>query len=79
MNKNVIIFVLAFIAALFVESTIFFYRQSNKLNYQKLILAKSLSEVREENKNLHEVVDSIDNPHHHDYLLSLESYRALQK
>ena len=58
MNKNVIIFVLAFIAAMFVESTIFFYRQSNKLNYQKLILAKSLSEVREENKSLREKIDT---------------------
>lgn len=61
MNKNVIIFVLAFIAALFVESTIFFYRQSNKLNYQKLILAKSLSEVREENKSLREKSDTTYN------------------
>lgn len=61
MNKNVIIFVLAFIAALFVESTIFFYRQSNKLNYQKLILAKSLSEVREENESLREKSDTTRN------------------
>ena len=52
MNKNALIFVLAFVAALFLESTIFFYRQANKLNYQKLVLAKSLSEVREENKTL---------------------------
>ena len=61
MNKNVIIFVLAFVAALFVESTIFFYRQSNKLNYQKLILAKSLSEVREENESLREKSDTTRN------------------
>lgn len=79
MKKNIIIAMLAVIAAAGVESTLFFHNQANKLNYQKLILAKSLSEVREENKNLHEVVDSIDNPHHHTYLLSLRPYRALQK
>lgn len=79
MKKNILIAVLAIIAAAGVESTVFFHYWANKLHYQKLILAKSLSEVREENKNLREVVDSIDNPHHHDYLLSLASYRALQK
>lgn len=79
MKKNILIAAFAIIAAAGVESTVFFHNQANKLHYQKLILAKSLSEVREENKNLHEVVDSIDNPHHHDYLLSLAAYRALQK
>jgi len=79
MKKNIIIAVLAIIAAAGVESTVFFHNQANKLHKQNIRLAKSLSEVREENKNLHEVVDSIDNPHHHGYLLSLAPYRALQK
>lgn len=79
MKKNIIIAVLAIIAAAGVESTVFFHHQANKLHDRNIQLAKSLSEVREENKNLHEVVDSIDNPHHHDYLLSLVPYRALQK
>lgn len=79
MKKNIIIAVLAIIAAAGVESTIVFHHTSNKLHKRNIQLAKSLSEVREENKNLREVVDSIDNPHHHDYLLSLAPYRALQK
>lgn len=79
MKKNIIIAVLAIIAAAGVESTIVFHHTSNKLHDRNIQLAKSLSEVREENKNLREVVDSIDNPHHHDYLLSLQAYRAFQK
>jgi len=79
MKKNILIAVLAIIAVAGVESAVFFHNQANKLHYQKFILAKSLSEVREENKNLREVVDSIDNPHHHDYLLSLQAYQAFQK
>lgn len=79
MKKNIIIAVLAFIAAAGVESTIFFAHQANKMHRQNITVAKYLSEVREENRNLREVVDSIDNPHHHDYLLTLQPYRALQK
>lgn len=79
MKKNIIIAVLAIIAAAGVESTVFFHHQANKLYKQNIRLGNYLSEVREENKNLHEVVDSIDNPHHHDYLLSLQAYRAFQK
>lgn len=79
MKKNIIIAVLTIVSAVGVWSTIFFYHHANKLHRQRIYLATQLSEVREENENLHEVVDSIDNPHHHDYLLSLESYRALQK
>ena len=61
MNKNAVIIVLAIFAAFTLESTIFFYRQTNKLNYQKLILAKSLSEVREENKSLREKSNTTGN------------------
>lgn len=79
MKKNIIIAVLAIIAAAGVESVMFFHYTSNKLKNRNIQLAKSLSEVREENKKLHEVVDSIDNPHHHNYLLTLQPYRTLQK
>ena len=79
MKKNIIIAVLAIVAAASIESTIFFRYTSNKLHERTIMLAKSLSEVREENKNLREVVDSIDHPHHHHYLLSLQPYQALQK
>ena len=79
MKKNIIIAVLAIVAAASIESTVFFHNQANKLHKRTIVLSKSLSKVREENKNLKEVVDSIDNPQHHYYLLSLQSYRALQK
>lgn len=86
MKKNIIIAVLAIVSAASVESTVFFHNQANKLDYQKKVLAKSLSAVRYENDSLRstianyqEVVDSIDNPHHHRYLLTLQSYQALQK
>ena len=79
MKKNILIAVLAIVSAASVESTVFFHLQANKLHKRNIQLGKHLSEVREENKNLREVVDSIDNPHHHDYLLTLESYAALQK
>ena len=52
MKSKIIICVLAIIAAFGVESTIFFYRQSNKLHRQNIRLAKYLSEVREENETL---------------------------
>ena len=78
MKKNVIIMVLCIICAATVETSIYFHNQAEKTHKRNISLAKSLSEVREENNNLHEVVDSIDNPHHHDYLLTLQCYRALQ-
>lgn len=85
MKKNVLIIVLAVIASIGIESTIYFHYQCSKLTYQRKVLAKSLSQVRWErdsisrdNENLKEIVDSFDNPHHHDYLLSLECFRALQ-
>lgn len=85
MKKNIAIIVLAVIAAIGIENAIYFGYQSNKLNYQRRVLAKSLSKVRYErdslervNDNLQEIVDSFDNPHHHDYLLSLQCYQALQ-
>lgn len=79
MKKNIIIAILAIVSAVGVWSTIFFYHHANKQHQMyNAVLIKSQAVVRE-NKNLHEVVDSIDNPHHHDYLQSLECYRALQK
>lgn len=51
MKKNIIIAVLAIIAAAGVESTIYFYNQANKLHEKNILLAKYLSEVREENKS----------------------------
>lgn len=86
MKKNVTIAVLAVVAALGIETSIFFGVSCDR-NYTKLRhVSMTLSEVREENqrlsrenRNLREVVDSIDNPHHHNYLLTLQPYRALQK
>lgn len=52
MKSKIFICVLAIIAAFGVESTIFFYRQSNKLHRQNIRLAKYLSEVRQENETL---------------------------
>lgn len=85
MKKNIAIIVLAVIAAVSVECSIFFGYSSNKLNHKVRVMAKSLSKVRYErdslervNDNLKEIVDSFDNPHHHDYLLSLQCYQALQ-
>lgn len=79
MKKDIIIAVLTIVSVTGIWSTIFFYHHADELHRKRIVLAKKLSEVREENENLHEVVDSIDNPHHHDYLQSLESYQALQK
>lgn len=79
MKKNIIIAVLTIVSAVGVWSTIFFYHHANKQHRMyNAVCLKSQAVVRE-NENLREVVDSIDNPHHHDYLLSLECYRALQK
>ena len=68
------------------ETAIFFAYNCNKLNYQKNILLKSVrklnqenSELYRENDNLRVILDSIDNPHHHDYLLTLDAYKSLKK
>jgi len=37
------------------------------------------AKLQEENKNLREILDSIDNPHHHDYLLTLRAYNEVKK
>ena len=52
MKKNIVICVLAIIAAFTIESTIFFHGQANKLHRQNIRLAKYLSEVRQENETL---------------------------
>lgn len=76
--RKVFIFVMLCIISIFAtETAIFFAYNCDKLDYQKRILMKSNHELTEENKNLRVILDSIDNPHHHDYLMS--AYRNLQK
>lgn len=85
MKKNVIIFVLAALCAITVETSVFFGYQSAKLHAknervmrQNRQLREEVSDLEEKNHNLSAIVDSFDNPHHHDYLLSLQCYQALQ-
>lgn len=70
--KNLTIIVLACFAATFAV-------QSHKNGYQKQILMQSNRELSEENYNLRVILDSIDNPHHHDYLCTLSAYHAVKK
>ena len=83
MKKNVAIIVLAIIAAASVESTIFFYHQANKLNYQKKVLAMSLSKVRCENDSLRSLNNQKDNVTSDGKFIKLDThitcFRALQK
>lgn len=83
MKKNIAIIVLAVIAAVSVESTIFFYHQANKLNYQKKVLAMSLSKVRCENDSLRSLNNQKDNVTSDGKFIKLDThitcFRALQK
>lgn len=79
MKDSVIIFILVVALAGSTLANICLAKQSAKWHYRATTISKTLGEVREQNKNLRKVVDSIDNPHHHGYLLTLQPYRALQK
>lgn len=79
MKKNFVFVMMCVISIFAAETAIFFAYNCNKLNYQKNILLKSVRELNQENDNLRVILDSIDNPHHHDYLMSLNAYRSLQK
>lgn len=83
MKKNVAIIVLAIIAAASVESTIFFHNQADKLNYQKKVLAMSLSKVRWENDSLRSLNNQKDNVTSDGKFIKLDTHitclRALQK
>ena len=83
MKKNVAIIVLAVIAAASVESTIFFHNQTDKLNYQKKVLCKSLGKVRAENDSLRSLNNQTDNVSEGRKYVKLDThitcYRALQK
>lgn len=71
--KKLVIVMLCVISIFSAETAIFFGINCDKLENQKRILMKSNHELTEENKNLRIIIDSIDNPHHHDYLLSLSA------
>lgn len=86
MRKNVFVFVLAIIAAIGVECSVFFgyhcaklHAKTERLTKVQKKLRERIDELESRNENLSEIVDSFDNPHHHDYLLSLQCYQALQK
>lgn len=55
------------------------FDSSNRIFLQNRELKKELFLLENENKNLREILDSIDNPHHHDYLATLRAYNALEK
>ena len=55
------------------------FDSSNKIFMQNRELKKENFLLENENKNLREILDSIDNPHHHDYLTTLRAYNALEK
>lgn len=82
MKKNVAIIVLAVIAAASVESTIFFHGQANKLNYQRKVLAKSLSQVRWERDSLSNLLETKNVTSDNKYKMidtHITCFRALQK
>ena len=85
MKKNFVIGLLVIAAGFGIENAIYFNRQCNKLQKRVVNLAKERNDLQDEVKTLEfrcknysEIVDSFDNPHHHDYLLGLQSYQALQ-
>lgn len=83
MKKNIAIIVLAVIAAIGIENAIYFGYQANKLNYQKKVLAKSLSKVRCENDSLRSLSNQKDNVTSDGKFVKLDThitcFRALQK
>lgn len=86
MKKNAIIIVLAIISACSIESAIVLNYANHKLHKKMVNVCRTNSDLCEEIKNLEykcasysEIVDSFDNPHHHDYLVSLQCFQALQK
>ena len=84
MKKNMIIFVLAALCAITVETSIFFGYQAAKLHAKNERVMRQNRQLREEIENLEDknnelsnVVESFDNPHR-SYLAPLECYSALQ-
>ena len=84
MKKNMIIFVLAALCAITVETSIFFGYQAAKLHAKNERVMRQNRQLREEIENLEDknnelsnVVESFNNPQR-SYLVPLECYSALQ-
>jgi len=84
MKKNMIIFVLAALCAITVETSIFFGYQAAKLHAKNERVMRQNQQLREEVKDLEDknnelsnVVESFGNPHRRS-LASFECYSALQ-
>lgn len=55
------------------------FDSSNRVFLQNRELKKENFLLEVENQNLREILDSLDNPHHHEYLTTLRAYNALEK
>lgn len=77
MKKNFIVLAtIVYVCA--INSAAFFGYQCNKLHEKCAMIEKQNREMRAKIGNYEEVLDSIDNAHHHGYLKTLRAYQELR-
>lgn len=68
-----------FIIILFVAALLSMCHERVHMHTKYERMRELITELREENRNLSDIVQEMDNVHHHDYLESLPAYQRLHK
>ena len=77
MKKNLIIIAVTVLSVFAFESAVYFGYWCNNLHKKYVRVRKQNIELRAEIENYKEILDSIDNPHHHAYLQTIGGYQKL--
>jgi len=78
MKKNLIIVVVTVLSVFAIESAVYFGYWCNNLHKRYSLVVNQNRKMRNEIRNYEEILDSIDNVHHHDYLTTIRGYKELR-
>lgn len=77
MKKNLIIVAVSVLSVFAIESAVYFGYWCHNLHKKYERVERQNRKMRVEIQNYKEIVDSIDNEHHHAYLKTIRGYREL--
>lgn len=77
MKKNLVIVLISVLSVFAIESAVYFGYWCNNLHKKYVRVEKQNRKLRVEIENYKEILDSIDNVHHHAYLQTIRGYREL--
>lgn len=78
MKKNLIIIAVTIFCVFAIEGAAVLTYTNGKLRNKCTMVMKQNRQLRDEIKSYEEILDSIDNAHHHDYLTTINGYKKLR-